>query len=157
MQIASKEFVTPQRKCQFLQFVTPYFELPQLTRLGFETSLRSHKTAKEWHARHGKVTNVPLQQGGHKPNPQLTTDIAEFCYDNSRTVANRYCTKHDKNFRYLDGTVVCLFNKYNSETGRQPCLEFVFGNPVMELKISIKASSEDDLCSYCEAYKVIEK
>ena len=69
---AAQEFVSPQRKCQYLQFVAPYFSMPELQRIGFDTAVRSYGTAKKWFYNNGnKVASVPLQQGGHKVNADL--------------------------------------------------------------------------------------
>ena len=110
---ATSEFVTPQRKCQYLQFVAPYYNLPTLNSLGFDASERSHKTATNWFKNNGnKVSFVPLRQGGNKPNPDLINDIADFCNDNSREAANRYSTKCKAHCRHLDDTIIHLYTEY---------------------------------------------
>ena len=152
--VASRDFVSEQRKCQFLQFVAPFYSVKQLKGFGFHIGQGAHSTAKGWYEQHGnEVATVPLQQGGHKPKPELVQDITEFCYDNSRVAANRFSTKKNKSFRYLDDTVTHLYTKFKSDETRCKCCDGVFRKNVKKLGIFIRPSRDSDLCHYCEAYK----
>ena len=156
--VASREFVSEQRKCQFMQFVAPFYSVEKLKAIGFHIGSKAHSTAKNWYQEHDNhVASVPLQQGGHKPNPELAQDVTEFCYDNSRVAANRFSVKKNKNFRFLDDTVVHLFNKYKNDESRCKCSDSTFRNTVDELGIFIRPSRDSDLCHYCESYKISRK
>ena len=62
-----------------MQFVAPFYSREKMQEFGFHIGYQAHTTAKNWFQEHGnQVAAVPLQQGGHKPNPELALDITEF-------------------------------------------------------------------------------